>query len=77
MVSSWLRAQGRSEESFDVVERLRPFADERGLSMPQVALGWYERDAADGEGEMPYPPEYPKMPGEPPRVQPSRARHDD
>ncbi len=44
---------------------------------PQVALGWYERDAADGEGEMPYPPEYPKMPGEPPRVQPSRARHDD
>jgi DNA ligase D len=25
-----------------------------------------------GEGEMPYPPDYPKMPGEPPRVQPSR-----
>lgn len=24
--------------------------------------------------EQPYPPEYPKMPGEPPRVQPSRAR---
>ncbi len=24
------------------------------------------------EGEMPYPPDYPKMPGEPPRVQPSR-----
>jgi len=23
-------------------------------------------------GEMPYPPDYPKMPGEPPRVQPSR-----
>ncbi|MEP6816671.1 MAG: DNA polymerase domain-containing protein [Marmoricola sp.] len=27
---------------------------------------------ASGEGEMPYPPDYPKMPGEPPRVQPSR-----
>jgi DNA ligase D-like protein (predicted polymerase) len=27
-----------------------------------------------GLGDMPYPPEYPKMPGEPPRVQPSRAR---
>ena len=23
-------------------------------------------------GEMPYPPDYPKMPGEPPRVQPSK-----
>lgn len=40
----------------------------------ETALGWYDRDAANGEGEMPYPPEYPKMPGEPPRVQPSRAR---
>ncbi|MFG2431000.1 non-homologous end-joining DNA ligase [Streptomyces sp. NPDC048590] len=28
-------------------------------------------------GDLPYPPEYPKMPGEPKRVQPSRARHDD
>ncbi|MBC7630756.1 DNA primase small subunit domain-containing protein [Aeromicrobium sp.] len=26
--------------------------------------------------EMPYPPEYPKMPGEPKRVQPSKAKHD-
>jgi hypothetical protein len=25
-----------------------------------------------GEGELPYPPDYPKMPGEPPRVQPSK-----
>lgn len=39
-----------------------------------AALDWYERDAARGEGELPYPPEYPKMPGEPMRVQPSRAR---
>ena len=37
-----------------------------------TALEWYDRDAAAGEGEMPYPPEYPKMPGEPPRVQPSK-----
>jgi DNA ligase D len=27
-------------------------------------------------GDLPYPPEYPKMPGEPKRVQPSRARRD-
>jgi hypothetical protein len=39
-----------------------------------VLLGWWERDLAAGIGELPYPPEYPKMPGEPPRVQPSRAR---
>lgn len=32
------------------------------------------RDEAAGEGDMPYPPEYPKMAGEPKRVQPSRAR---
>ena len=37
-----------------------------------TALTWYDRDAAAGEGELPYPPEYPKMPGEPPRVQPSK-----
>ena len=27
-----------------------------------------------GRGDMPYPPDYPKMPGEPKRVQPSRDR---
>jgi DNA ligase D len=37
-------------------------------------LEWWERDLADGLGEMPFPPEYPKMPGEPMRVQPSRAK---
>ncbi len=44
---------------------------------PGMALQWYGEDAERGEGELPYPPEYPKMPGEPPRVQPSRARRDD
>ena len=37
-------------------------------------LGWWERDLGDGLGELPFPPDYPKMPGEPPRVQPSRAK---
>lgn len=27
-------------------------------------------------GEMPFPPDYPKMPGEPPRVQPSKKVHE-
>ncbi|MET1043101.1 MAG: non-homologous end-joining DNA ligase [Microbacteriaceae bacterium] len=39
-------------------------------------LAWWERDLAAGLGELPFPPDYPKMPGEPPRVQPSRARKD-
>ena len=37
-------------------------------------LEWVEREEAAGEGEAPYPPNFPKMPGEPKRVQPSRAR---
>jgi hypothetical protein len=38
-------------------------------------LEWFARDERDrGLGDLPYPPNYPKMPGEPPRVQPSRAR---
>ncbi len=35
-------------------------------------LQMYADDVAAGLGDMPYPPDYPKMPGEPPRVQPSR-----
>ena len=38
-------------------------------------LEWSERDERDhGLGEAPYPPNYPKMEGEPMRVQPSRAK---
>ena len=34
-----------------------------------------DKDERDhGHGDLPYPPEYPKMPGEPKRVQPSRDR---
>src|SRR5829696_5598278 len=33
---------------------------------------WVERDEKEGVGEAPYPPQFPKMPGEPKRVQPSR-----
>ncbi|MDQ3161839.1 MAG: ATP-dependent DNA ligase, partial [Actinomycetota bacterium] len=40
----------------------------------RVLLEWVEREEAAGEGEAPYPPNFPKMPGEPPRVQPSRKK---
>jgi hypothetical protein len=39
-----------------------------------VLLEWVEREEAAGVGEAPYPPNIPKMPGEPPRVQPLRAK---
>ncbi|WP_419216822.1 DNA polymerase domain-containing protein [Gordonia sp. CPCC 205333] len=38
----------------------------------EALLEMVQRDEADGLGDMPYPPSYPKMPGEPPRVQPSK-----
>ena len=37
----------------------------------ETALDWFRADPA---GDLPYPPDYPKMPGEPMRVQPSRAK---
>ncbi|MDQ0756575.1 non-homologous end-joining DNA ligase [Arthrobacter sp. B3I4] len=40
----------------------------------ETLLSWWERDLGSGLGELPFPPDFPKMPGEPPRVQPSRAR---
>jgi len=40
-----------------------------------VLLEMAERDEHDrGLGDLPYPPEFPKMPGEPKRVQPSKAK---
>ena len=47
--------------------------DDRAFSLEQL-LAMYERDTTEGLGDMPYPPDYPKMPGEPKRVQPSKAR---
>ncbi|MEV7798725.1 non-homologous end-joining DNA ligase [Microbacterium foliorum] len=35
-------------------------------------LEWWRRDLEAGLGELSFPPEFPKMPGEPPRVQPSK-----
>jgi DNA ligase D len=42
---------------------------------PLLALA--ERDRANGLLDAPWPPVYPKQPGEPPRVAPSRARRPD
>ena len=37
-----------------------------------AAHALWENDCERGLGELAFPPDYPKMPGEPPRVQPSR-----
>lgn len=65
-----------------VPDRLRALGDpwaEMHAKAGTIAslLEWWERDLDAGLGELPFPPDYPKMPGEPPRVQPSRARKTD
>ena len=37
-------------------------------------LALADADEARGLGDAPWPPHYPKQPGEPPRVQPSKRR---
>jgi DNA ligase D len=58
-----------------VAERGDPWAEM--AANPQSVeplLALHERDRAAGIPDAPWPPVYPKMPGEPPRVAPSRAR---
>jgi DNA ligase D-like protein (predicted polymerase) len=65
----------------EVGDAWRPFYELEPRSI-DAALDMYARDERElgtgkyGGAEMPYPPDYPKMPGEPSRVQPSRARSD-
>ena len=41
----------------------------------ETLLEWVVRDQEEyGQGDAPWPPQYPKVAGEPPRVQPSRKR---
>ncbi|HTX00969.1 MAG TPA: non-homologous end-joining DNA ligase [Acidimicrobiales bacterium] len=49
-----------------------PMSAEPQSLLPVLEL--HERDRAAGLLDAPWPPVYPKMPGEPPRVAPSRAR---
>ncbi len=41
-----------------------------------TAIALWDADVERGLGELNFPPDYPKMPGEPPRVQPSKRRTD-
>jgi DNA ligase D len=53
-----------------------PWADMAPQSLEPL-LAMHERDSANGLLDAPWPPVYPKMPNEPPRVAPSRARSQD
>ncbi|MDQ3627278.1 MAG: non-homologous end-joining DNA ligase [Actinomycetota bacterium] len=46
--------------------------DEQSFSLEPLLAMW-QRDSHRGLDDMPYPPDYPKQAGEPPRVQPSRV----
>ena len=50
--------------------------DERAFSLEPL-LELVARDEAAGQGDAPWPPNYAKQPGEPPRVQPSKRRMPD
>jgi DNA ligase D len=78
----WSELDGVDPSAFTVLtvpDRLAATGDpwERMHDEPGTVdelLSWWERDVEAGLGELPFPPDFPKMPGEPPRVQPSRAK---
>jgi DNA ligase D len=79
---AWEELKHVAPEDFTVASMPARFAEvgDRHAAIDDVAyslqplLDMYERDLAEGRTDMPYPPDYPKMPGEPKRVQPSRDR---
>jgi DNA ligase D len=76
---SWDELPEVAPEDFTVATMPARFAEvgDRHAAIDDVAHSLeplLERFAAQGDGDMPYPPDYPKMPGEPKRVQPSRDR---
>jgi DNA ligase D len=59
-------------ERFNRLGDVHAAIDDRAFSIEQL-LEWADRDETDrGLGDAPYPPNFPKQEGEPPRVQPSR-----
>ncbi|MDX1469384.1 MAG: ATP-dependent DNA ligase [Acidimicrobiia bacterium] len=64
------------DERWDAVGDLTEGIDE-AVGRIDTLLEWVLRDEEDGIGDAPWPPHYPKMPGEPPRVQPSKQRRAD
>jgi DNA primase len=78
----WNELEGADPAAFTILtvpERLRTTGDpwatlHAAPGTIDTLLSWWQRDDAAGLGELPFPPDFPKMPGDPPRVQPSRAK---
>ncbi|MWB98391.1 non-homologous end-joining DNA ligase [Agromyces seonyuensis] len=80
---AWDELEGLDPSAFSVrtvPARLRErgdawegFAAARPGVLAPLLEAW-EADLSAGLGELPFPPDFPKMPGEPPRVQPSRRK---
>ncbi|MEU1308210.1 non-homologous end-joining DNA ligase [Streptomyces cinnamoneus] len=82
----WDEVADAVPEDFDLATMPARFADvgdvHAGMDAEpcglRAALDLADRDEREhGLGDLPYPPEHPKMKGEPKRVQPSRARKAD
>ncbi|MEV6110341.1 non-homologous end-joining DNA ligase [Streptomyces sp. NPDC051940] len=82
----WDEVDSVEPRDFDLRSMVTRFADVGDVhaGMEEQAFGleglleMADRDEKErGLGDMPYPPDHPKMAGEPKRVQPSRARNDD
>jgi DNA ligase D len=83
---TWDEVPDVHPDDFDVLTMPERFAAVGDLFAPLAAhaapryridslLELAERqEHEEGHGDLPYPPEYPKMPGEPKRVQPSKDR---
>ena len=67
---------GTFGERWDEVGDLTQGIDE-APGMIDTLMEWVARDEENGIGDAPWPPHYPKQPGEPPRVQPSKQRRPD
>lgn len=79
---TWDELGDVAPEDFNLITMPARFADVGDLHAAiddvqhalQPLLDLYDKSVREGDGDMPYPPDYPKMPGEPKRVQPSRDR---
>ena len=81
---TWDELQDVETEDFTIATMPARFAElgdlhagiDESVCDLDALVEWVERDEREGVGEAPYPPNFPKMPGEPKRVQPSRAKRD-
>ena len=82
----WEEVPDARPEDFDLGTMPRRYAEVGDVHAPMddpaavcrldAVLELAARDEREhGLGDLPYPPDHPKMPGEPLRVQPSRAKH--